>query len=64
MTATECTCLTTEDSTLPHYVHCPEVDHADVEDHSDIRTLAELAANSDIDTALMVLRNYRARTAN
>ena len=63
-----CTCLTTEDASLPHAARCAAFADRDgftggALDTTDIRELAELAANSDIDTALSILRAYRARTA-
>lgn len=54
---TTCDCLTSEDPSLPHYVHCALA--GDAPDNGDIRCLAELAAYRDIDTALHVLRLYR-----
>ena len=51
----ECNCLTAEDNTLPHYNGCATVTDADG-DGGAIRTLAEIAAYRDIDTALYCLR--------
>lgn len=65
----ECTCLSSEDTSLPHAARCDAVRYGDQHkfspvDHDDIRELAEIAANSDIDTALTILRAHRARTAH
>lgn len=53
----ECTCLTAEDASLPHYSTCPAA--GSKADNSNLRCLAEIAAISDIDTALYVLRIER-----
>lgn len=66
-TATACDCLTSDDSSLPHAARCAAFAYGDFEggqlDTTDIRELAELAANTDIDTALHILRKHRASTA-
>lgn len=57
-----CDCLTRDDHDLPHASRCEVARGTLVPeqfDHSDIRELAEIAANSDIDTALVILRRYR-----
>lgn len=59
-----CTCLTRDDHSLPHAVRCDIAAGTLVPeqfDRADIRELAEIAANSDIDTALAILRGWMAR---
>ncbi|QHB37829.1 hypothetical protein I5G63_gp089 [Mycobacterium phage Imvubu] len=59
-----CTCLTRDAHEFPHYVHCAVAVGTFVPeqfDNGDIRSLAEVAANSDIDLAVMVYRGYLAR---
>lgn len=56
-----CTCLTRDAHEFPHYVHCGVQAPENATDNSDIRSLAEVAANSDIDLAVMVYRGYLAR---
>jgi hypothetical protein len=57
----KCSCLTAYDSRIPHYDCCsvgmslplPEVDR------SDVRWLAEKAADQDIDTSISCLRSVQ-----
>lgn len=58
-----CDCLTKESrGEFAHYVHCAVAGSIDeTPDNSDIRSLAEVAANSDIDLAVSVYRAYLLR---
>lgn len=57
----KCDCLTEYDSSLPHYVHCALVGTEVIEHvNTPARTLAELASQTDIDTALTCLRELTA----
>lgn len=61
-----CTCLTRDSrmyggEVFPHAARCDAAEAHDEVDHDDIRELAEIAANSDIDTAVGVYRAYLGR---
>ncbi|AHN84061.1 hypothetical protein GJ25_gp050 [Mycobacterium phage Hawkeye] len=57
----KCTCLTRDSGRhgqedFAHAVRCAAAEDHEVLDASDIRELAEIAANSDIDTAVSIYR--------
>ena len=57
-----CDCLHRESGgQFVHYVHCAVADLCETPDNSDIRSLAEVAARSDIDLAVSVYRAYLLR---
>lgn len=60
-----CTCLTRDSrGEFPHAANCEVRNERPVlVDDSDIRELAEIAANSDIDTAVAIYRAYLKRGA-
>ncbi len=63
----KCTCLTRDSGRYGHqeFAHaarCASAEDHEVLDASDIRVLAEIAANSDIDTAINIYRAHLERT--